>query len=660
MSGRSRRCAAFLALCAASCVTTAADADSLQPNRSEHLDERTLAYDVRLERGHATIVVTREIENPGSVSDEATYLLDLPQGAAAIRLRTTGVGAKGQPVWFEGELMEASKAAARYTELTGLGVNAPKDPALLAWLQLGGLTLQVFPVPPHGTKTVEYTLRAPMAYEGGAYVLHLPAPTPSPTYTARLSSVSGDDVEVDGVPFKSGTAVNVMQPLDVRLVPRGPQATLDGALAASVLSPARVLIHARVAAAPRLSQTPAHSAVVVLLDTSRSMEAGLDAEIAAARAYLSHFPSADVEVMTFDRNVVSPFGGPLPVREALARLDGFSPVLANGSRIDLALARADAQLARAKDAVRRVLLLTDLQTRELLTPDKMGTGTWGLASGAVLHVATVGTGSPHLARDDASPWAKVPRSTGGLLWRATIDDSDEAAAPFEEWVRPKRIERVVLGGVGAEELEPFELREGEGVEREEVVASSNPRLSVKGELWSRPIEWSIGPSADETLRWSALVFGTPLLFSLSPAEQMKLALAGRAVSPVTSYLAVEPGTRPSTEGIEGTVFSSGSSSSCRGSWGRTYSTGFEPSFDRRAYLTQALGDALAKCKAKTSAATVTIETTLAEIVDVREVTEARSRDAAVEACVGEELWAVALPPGFNQQHAVWDVAVSID
>ena len=37
---------------------------------------------------------------------------------------------------------------------------------------------------------------------------------------------------------------------------------------------------------------------------------------------------------------------------------------------------------------------------------------------------------------------------------------------------------------------------------------------------------------------------------LSESEMMVLAKHGRAVSPVTSYLAVEPGVRPSTEGIE--------------------------------------------------------------------------------------------------------------
>jgi hypothetical protein len=325
----------------------------------------------------------------------------------------------------------------------------------------------------------------------------------------------------------------------------------------------------------------------------------------------------------------------------------------------VALATADAHLASAKASPRRVLLLTDLLTREMLTPEAMGTGTWGLASGAVLHVATVGTGSARLVRDDASPWAKVPRATGGLLWHASTDGSDASTAMFEEWVRPKRIERVIIRGVGdGDDVDPIELGEGEGLERHAIVPGRSPRLSLKGELWSRPVEWSIGPSDDETLRWSALVFGTTLAYDLSPDETMKLALAGRAVSPATSYLAIEPGARPSTDGLEPSIsLWGGSTSSCRAMWGTPRGVTIEPTFNRPRFLSKALDDALAKCNAKTSAATVTIETTLAEIVDVREVTTTRSRDAAVEACVGDELWGLELPAAFSQAHAVWSVGV---
>jgi hypothetical protein len=46
------------------------------------------------------------------------------------------------------------------------------------------------------------------------------------------------------------------------------------------------------------------------------------------------------------------------------------------------------------------------------------------------------------------------------------------------------------------------------------------------------------------------VFGADAHHDLSDAEQMKIAMFGRAVSPVTSYVAAEPGVRPSTIGLD--------------------------------------------------------------------------------------------------------------
>ena len=46
--------------------------------------------------------------------------------------------------------------------------------------------------------------------------------------------------------------------------------------------------------------------------------------------------------------------------------------------------------------------------------------------------------------------------------------------------------------------------------------------------------------ADAAKRWAALVFGSHLLSTLSEDEMMVLARHGGAVSPVTSYLAIEP------------------------------------------------------------------------------------------------------------------------
>src|SRR6185295_11972668 len=95
-------------------------------------------------------------------------------------------------------------------------------------------------------------------------------------------------------------------------------------------------------------------------------------------------------------------------------------------------------------------------------------------------------------------------------------------------------------------------RLAEGASREflAVLAKSTLTGEVKGELWTQPVHLTFSRDETAAKRWAALVFGTELLHQLSEEEMMVLARQGGAVSPVTSYLAIEPGVRPSTEGID--------------------------------------------------------------------------------------------------------------
>ena len=77
-----------------------------------------------------------------------------------------------------------------------------------------------------------------------------------------------------------------------------------------------------------------------------------------------------------------------------------------------------------------------------------------------------------------------------------------------------------------------------------------PWAEIEGKLWGRRVAHRMSPTDGEARLWAALVFGSHLLHDLTEPEMMVLARHGRAVSPVTSYLAIEPGVRPSTEGIE--------------------------------------------------------------------------------------------------------------
>lgn len=648
-----RRWTGFATLVAALAAASPGAADDVRGTRFD-VHERSHTIAARLERGHAVLVVTRVVENPGPKSDQAVFWLDVPHGAVATRLRTAGVAPSGAVTWFEGELMEAEKAAHLYEELTGVGGYYPKDPALLSWRSQERLALQVFPVPARGDKTVEYTLKLPMTYEEGGYTLKLDAlGTEAQRASIRFAAAHPDDlVEINGVRVPPSATVTAGRDLEVRLVPRGAP-PLDVALASFGFGKDRALVHARVAAAPRLTEPPARSSVVVLVDVSRSMDVTLPSALAAVNAYVAQLAGADVEVMTFARTTRSPFGGPLPAREALARMYGASFATENGSNLDEALARADAALARSSAPAKRIVLVTDLRTRAALTPEKVASRT--LSSGAVVHVATVTAGAPSLTRDDDDAWAAVPRKTGGVLWRATIDSASDPTARgvFEEWVRPKRVDRLAVEGMPASFVAPASLAEGAALEHLAIEKAGVAQITLKGELWSRPVKVSAAPSAEEAKLWSALVFGSELQGELSDAEAMKLAMHGRAVSPVTSYLAIEPGVRPSTEGLEpneGVGHGSAIGAGQGFGYGHGRLSGQHASrTDRQAFLDRALGAARDACQARGEAA-ATIEATLAEIVDVRDVA-LTPRDVKAEACVAERLWAVALTAAFDEEDA---------
>jgi len=73
-----------------------------------------------------------------------------------------------------------------------------------------------------------------------------------------------------------------------------------------------------------------------------------------------------------------------------------------------------------------------------------------------------------------------------------------------------------------------------------------------------------------------------------------LAQRGAAVSPVTSYLAIEPGVRPSRDGIAYGM-GSGRGRIARVRYGATAVSGQQPVFDGGAYLTHALAERWLRC-----------------------------------------------------------------
>ncbi len=662
---RTRSLAGALPLVGLLALASSARGDIVQGTRSELLTERAHTIDLSLSPGHAVLRVRRVLDNQGPRHDQAIIDIDLPQGAVATGLRTLG-SLNGQPTWFDAELMEAEAAAAKYRELTGIGGWYPKDPALLSWRSPTNLKLQVFPVAPKSRKTVEYTLSMPTDYEEGHDVLHLARLGTEARAADVVVTVADprDKIRLAGkvIPSGSHLAFKDDAPLDL-VLERHDQPRLGGEVAVVPFASHRVLSHARVEVSGRLSQAPRGASVVVVLDASRSQEDTIvEAQRAAAAAYLSNMPDATVEVITFDRAVHRRYGGLAPVATAIADLERAAIVRRNGSAIDLAIAEAESVLLASPPGPRRVVLFGDLRTRLSLDPEKLRAAF--ARSGAVAHIGTVSSGAPSLSRTDDGAWADVARATGGVQWFGAASSDPglvgEMRTAYEELARPVRIDRLTVKtpGLNGDELAlPDSIAEGGVFDLTRVDPSAMSALVLKGELWSSPIHTTIQPEPAKNKLWAALVFGSGVLGDLSEPEQMTLAKLGHAVSPVTSLLAIEPGVRPSTEGLEegsGQGFGSG-----HGSIGSSHHTRSPrlTTFNPAEFLRDALSHAWTACGGAGKTATVALETTRAEIVEIQHVTVDPTSPKNAESCLREATWAVELPDGFDAEHRSFSVAL---
>lgn len=652
-------------------VPRAAAMDTFQGTRSSGLTERKSRIELRFARDHAQLVVRRSVFNSADISDQAMWFIDLPKGAVATALRTRGIE-PGVPRWFKGELMEAEAAAARYRELTGIGGYYPKDPALLSWRAQSLLALQVFPCPAHAEKVVEYTLEMPTTYREGAHHLSLPA-MGTESRLAELhveAAQQGDRLLVNGAPVRADGNVTFDREgdVDLALVPAA-AAALEADLVSLSFAPGRVLTRFAVRSGPRLSRVPEDAYLVVVIDASRSVDGEFEgAAKVAVDAYLSHFKDAHVELMTFDRQPRRVLGRFADVKSARRALSNLVLGRKNGSDVDQALFQADQLLASsAAGRPRRILLVTDGLVRSSLTGERLR---GALAqSNALVHLGLLTSGEAALSRKDDHPWAAALRARHAVVWDARAaapadaDDARNAERVFEEWARPIRIDNLGafsdnqgvlerLDGAGLE----TSLAEGAGVEGLYLDHRATRNLTVSGELWLEPVRAFATRNTEHEPRWAGLSFGSEVLEELNETEMATLAFLGHAVSPVTSYLAIEPGVRPSTEGLDYTTQGFGSGfGSAMVRFAHTTVSGRAPSLDRQAYLENALAADYRRCGGAAHEYALDIETTQAEVVRADAMAQNGSSNPLLEACLTEAAWALELPVGFDQEWAQFRV-----
>jgi hypothetical protein len=663
--------------------TARSRADSLDTNRGMPLREVAHSVDIRIENGVAIYTVQRQFRNSGKLADEVRLAIDLPQGAAA-----TGLRIKAKDKWHTGELLEAELAANRYQELTGQGVFDAKDPALLYWVSRSELSLQMFPVFPGTVSTVEYTLKASTRYEAGRYWISYPrAPKglARPVITVRSprsivvdgKAIAGtratlpflpDPSDPDNLPQvgdadepepdRDGEAVPAADPRHAQIGIAPPAiATWAARLARVVASDPHAFTRLELDVAPRLSQIPRRAQVVFVIDASFSAAELMPTQLAIVRQYAKHAPDAEIELVAFRRAASRVFGAFVPARDleralASAKQRG-ALALGNGSALE-AGARLAVQVIAKRTGTRRVVVTTDERLRGSLTNEAVIGSLAALDPATVVHlvIPTVDDGDgTRLERNDTSALAPIATRHHGIYARlygyAPLHGTNHGAAftrAVLELVRPLRIDHLAATGnlAVADTLE-----EGDGLRifESRTKAEAPAQVTLTGKLWSDPIKLDVTPTRPFDTATAAFVFAEDLHAGLDAKEQMTLALAGRAVSPVTSYLAIEPGVRPSRIGLGGGGTGWGTIGT--GRYGTIGSGSGSGAFRRQPDL-QALVDTRACVTTHRPAAgwgvKLAVETTSDEIVDVA----ITNGIGPLADCLVETVWKLRLDARFDQ------------
>ena len=670
--------AAIALLCA-----SPAGADTLTATLGTPLREVSHGVDVRRRDGVATYTVRRSFANPGKRHEEAKLSILLPEGAAA-----TGLRIRAGKRWYRGELMEAAAAEALYMKLTGMGPHSPRDPALLQWVSHDELHLQVFPVPPGKTATVEYTLTVPTSYDQGRLGMDYPAASnesnmarPVVRVFARSASAritldgklvaAAQPVILPRVKVDSDGEEAADRAVPIRVTPTR-ISTLRARLGRVVAKKDQQYSRLEVDVAPRLGTVPKRPNVVFVVDASHSVgPRGIEAQLTLMRSFWSHVPDARVEVVLYRRKASRLFSGFVDLKTAERRLlaAGADRRLApgNGSNLDAGIGLAVQALEGAgKKRGRGYLVMLGDGRLRMSFDNQPSLRTLARAPrGTVTHVVLASPGStPEDERDDGHDLSPLAARRGGVLLEVTgISSAKKAKEPLrritEGLVRPVRIDHFQIRGFTGEGFEeiPDTINEGDGLREMKLLAAAPRRLVLSGKVWARSFSRTVRASRSFCRTTAALVFSLDQHGALDEKEMMKVARLGRVVSPVTSYLAIEPGVRPSTEGLGRLIGSAFGDAYGIGGLGMV-GTG-RGGGGWRNDMYDEVGPVVQRCKkahkpAHGWSAVLSVETTIHEIVDVK----LKTSPPALRRCIVEGTWKVRLPTSYVHEHHVYQVPLS--
>ena len=417
--------------------------------------------------------------------------------------------------------------------------------------------------------------------------------------------------------------------------------------------------------APKLSKLPRDLSVVFVLDASRSMtDIEVEGQLDLVRAYLHYVPKARFEIVLTSRfasRLNGRFVAATQIDTVLAAAgDAGRMRRRNGSAIEQGLESAVDALSKRR-GTRRIVVFSDGRLR---TTFRLETAVGQVARGrdATTHLLIAESrGSWNgLERNDEHPLAAVAVSSGGILTRYRTPAKQDLKRVTDDalgLVRPVKLEHFMVQGLSDDQSRdvPQVLHEGSGF-RTMALTDGAPiakSVTLQGVLWSRPVELVVKAGGRFGKKTAAWVFPADMHGDLTREQQLELAFFGNVVSPVTSFLAIEPGVRPSVDGLEqmGSGMGLGSARGLRLRSGHAVGSRFDLSAELHA---SALPCKNANPPPAQWTLVLAVETTSDEIVDVIVVPRNEAHDAPstrqsglskLDQCVIEAVWDYEIPDG---------------
>ncbi|MBF5040989.1 VWA domain-containing protein [Aggregicoccus sp. 17bor-14] len=599
--------------------------------------------EVTVDGGLATLAVSLTLQNQGSKATEVDVLLELPNEGSASEFYFTHPGSR---TWQYGAMMEEGFAEQRFAQLRQRNKATASPSAMMTHVEPGVVRLRIHPARVGVPLQVRFRVQAPLRYEDGHWGV-------SADYRGGEGARDGAYAYTSVTPGMRMTLASTQAGVQVsadgrRLWLKAPAFVgVQGREASTALPSGGWALRVGLGVAPQLSELPHAASVVFVLDASRSEDAeGIEGQLQVLRRYLQRVPDAQVELVVFRRHAERLFGEWVPaadVEARLARLERERLAPGNGSALDEALALA-ARVLEGRTGTLRVVALTDglVASRASTTAPAWPTGSVlnvGLmrVSWSVLPVRWGYVDGPQ----PAHALAPLAEATGGRV--LALSPPGEGAAPLgEELVRPTRLEapRLLAAGVPVPwpTAPPF-LAEGAGVSDWLRLPERPEALVLEGRLWARTVRWPLAYEARVSSALRALMGNAPQGAPLTDAERVWATKESQVVGPEPYSLAhagsVGPRVELAGEGeVQGAV-----------AGGAMVDPPDRPTPGAGAWLEALLASGARRCGA--SGATVELETTFHEIVDVR-VTPANS-------CLEEAAWALRLGRRFTQQRGHFTV-----